>query len=86
MIEACAVGRPVLIGPSTYNFAQVAADASSAGAALTVADAAGLLGAAQKLAADDAKRISMAAAGRAFAERHRGATERTMALISRAMR
>jgi 3-deoxy-D-manno-octulosonic-acid transferase len=86
MIEACAVGRPVLIGPSTYNFAQVATDAISAGAALTVADAAGLLGAAQKLAADDAKQLSMAAAGRAFAERHRGATERTMALISRAMR
>jgi 3-deoxy-D-manno-octulosonic-acid transferase len=86
MIEACAVGRPVLIGPSTYNFAQVAADAIAAGAALTVADAAGLLSIAQNLAADDARRNAMAAAGRAFAERHRGATERTMAMIIQAMR
>jgi 3-deoxy-D-manno-octulosonic-acid transferase len=86
MIEACAVGRPVLIGPSTYNFAQVATDAIAAGAALTVADASGLLSAAQNLAADDAKRNEMAATGRAFAERHRGATARTMALIIQAMR
>jgi 3-deoxy-D-manno-octulosonic-acid transferase len=86
MIEACAVGRPVLIGPSTYNFAQVAADAIAAGAALTVADADGLVRAANNLAVDDALRISMAKAGRTFAELHRGTTERTLQLITRAMR
>jgi 3-deoxy-D-manno-octulosonic-acid transferase len=35
-IEACAAGCPVVLGPSTYNFAQAAADAISVGAALQV--------------------------------------------------
>jgi 3-deoxy-D-manno-octulosonic-acid transferase len=33
-IEACAAGCPVVLGSSTYNFAQAAADALAAGAAL----------------------------------------------------
>ena len=35
LIEACAVGRPVLIGPHTYNFEQAAAAAITAGAVKT---------------------------------------------------
>ena len=31
LIEACAVGKPVLIGPHTYNFAQASEQAVSAG-------------------------------------------------------
>ena len=39
LIEACAVGAPVLIGPSTFNFAEAAAEAVRLGAAMQVADA-----------------------------------------------
>src|SRR5262249_47543988 len=34
LIEACAAGVPVLVGPYTYNFAQAAESAIAAGAAL----------------------------------------------------
>ncbi|MGB7542550.1 MAG: lipid IV(A) 3-deoxy-D-manno-octulosonic acid transferase, partial [Burkholderiales bacterium] len=40
LIEACAAGVPVLVGPYTYNFAQAAESAIAAGAALRVSDAA----------------------------------------------
>lgn len=83
LIEACAVGVPVLIGPSTYNFAQAAADALAAGAARQVTDAEELVGAAAGLLADAEGRRRMGEAGRAFAERHRGATARTVALVER---
>ena len=39
LIEACAVGKPVLIGPHTYNFAQATELAVASGAALQVGDA-----------------------------------------------
>ncbi len=83
LIEPCAVGTPVLIGPSTYNFAEAARGAIQAGAALQADSAAALVAQALALLADDTRKKSMAAAGRRFAAQHRGATERTMALIER---
>ncbi len=82
LIEACALGKPVLLGPHTFNFAAVSDDAVAAGAALRVADAAALLEqAAQLLRADD-RRAAMGERASAFARRHRGATERTVALLA----
>ena len=86
LIEACAVGRPVLIGRSTYNFAQAAGEALACGAARQAGSAEELMEAAAMLLRDDAARGRMGEAGKAFAARHRGATDRTLALISRAMR
>ena len=81
LIEACAAGCPVLLGPSTYNFAQAAADALAEGAARQMDSAEKLVEAALALLSDQASRRAMSEAGRAFAERHRGATERTVAWI-----
>ena len=81
LIEACSVGRPVLIGPHTYNFAQAAALAIEMGAATRVDDANELIAVAQRLLADAPAREVMGQAGRAFAARHRGATARVIALI-----
>ena len=39
LIEACAVGTPVVIGPHTFNFAQATRDAVAAGACVQVDDA-----------------------------------------------
>lgn len=86
LIEACAVGCPVLIGPHTFNFAQATEDAIAAGAALRASDVASAAGEAVRLLAEPAKRKTMADAGRAFAQAHRGATERTMALIEPLLR
>ena len=40
LIEACACGCPVLLGPHTFNFAQASEQAIAAGAALRCADVA----------------------------------------------
>jgi len=86
LIEACAVGKPVLIGGSTYNFAQAADEALACGAARQVGTAEELMDAAAALLADEAACRHMGKAGKDFATHHRGATAKTLELISRAMR
>ena len=81
LIEACAVGTPVLIGPHTFNFSTVTQQAIDAGAALRIDDAAALLATAQALLADAAVVHAMAGAARGFALQHRGATARTMQML-----
>jgi 3-deoxy-D-manno-octulosonic-acid transferase len=86
LIEAAACGTPILIGPSTRNFADAARAAVSCGAARTIVDADDLVRQVQELLADDALLQTMGSAGLRFAEHHRGATARTMELLSRATR
>ncbi|MEO1766450.1 lipid IV(A) 3-deoxy-D-manno-octulosonic acid transferase [Thiobacter aerophilum] len=81
LIEACAMGTPVILGPHTFNFAQAAQDALAAGAALRVGDAGEAVRAACRLLGDPKRRAAMGQAGRQFAAAHRGATERTLAAI-----
>jgi 3-deoxy-D-manno-octulosonic-acid transferase len=83
LIEPCAVGTPVLIGPSTFNFRDAAQEALARGAALAVADASELVAQATALLADGTRRRDMGEKGKAFAAAHRGATARCMALIER---
>lgn len=82
LIEACAAGCPVLVGPSTFNFAEAAAQAIAAGAARRVADADEAIVAGLALLADPAAARAMAGAGERFAAEHRGATARTMAALA----
>ena len=81
LIEACAAATTLLIGPSTFNFAWAAEAALACGAARTVADADALVSVAKALLADAQQRLAMAEAGRDFASRHRGASERTLAIL-----
>src|ERR1700733_13729802 len=81
LIEACAVGVPVLIGPHVFNFTQATADAVVAGAALRVKDPADLARVLRELFEDRPRRIAMGAAASAFAARHRGATARTVEVL-----
>ncbi|MEX3967993.1 lipid IV(A) 3-deoxy-D-manno-octulosonic acid transferase [Paraburkholderia sp. EG286B] len=81
LIEACAVGVPVLIGPHVFNFTQATADATAAGAALQVQDPADLARALRELFNDKPRRVAMGAAAAAFASRHRGATARTVDVV-----
>ena len=83
LIEACAVGAPVVLGPSTFNFAQAAELALAAGAAVQARDAASAVDAACALLGEPERRKRMSEAGRAFCAAHRGATARTMALVER---
>lgn len=81
LIEACAAGVPVLIGPHTFNFTQATNDAIAAGAALRVDSPQSLAQGLRELFNDKARRIAMSAAAAAFAARHRGATERTVEIL-----
>jgi 3-deoxy-D-manno-octulosonic-acid transferase len=76
MIEPLAVGVPTLFGPYTFNFADAAANAVSAGAALRVDSADDLVAAVRDLLEDPARRASMQAAGQRFLGEHRGAMDR----------
>lgn len=78
LIEACAVGTPVLVGPSTRNFAEAARGAIACGAAMQIIDAPQLVAEVHRLLNDEAARQRMGEAGRQFATRHRGATQRTL--------
>ena len=81
LIEACAVGCPVIVGPHTYNFAEATQRAVESGAALQVADARGAIAAARELSQDGARARRMAQAGLEFTRAHQGATARTVELI-----
>ena len=83
LIEACALGKPVLIGEHTFNFALATDEAVAAGAALRVADAGQMLREAARLLHDTDARAAMGGQAGAFANRHRGATARTLELLRR---
>jgi len=82
LIEACAAGKPVLVGPHTYNFTQAARGAIEAGAALRVESAEELMRTAARLLQDRSALERMGERGIEFARAHQGATERVMAIIT----
>lgn len=77
LIEAAACGCPVIMGPSTFNFAEAAELSLSAGASLRVADMEHAVTAALKLVEKQDRREAMSQAALAFASANRGAAERT---------
>lgn len=81
LIEACAAGCPVVIGPHTFNFSTATVDAIDAGAALRATDEANAADIARALLDDPEARQRMASAARAFACAHRGASVRTLAVL-----
>lgn len=81
LIEPMALGKPVLMGPSDFNFADAAREAEAAGAMIRVNNATELAHAARNLLDDDLQRTAMSERALAFAGSHRGATEKTIALI-----
>src|SRR5690606_38037048 len=78
LIEACAVGLPVIVGPHTRNFEQAVADAIQEGAALRATDADNAIQLALQLL-DDPQRLSrMSEAGSYWVKQHAGAVERVL--------
>lgn len=82
LIEACAYGCPVLIGPSTFNFAEATAQAVMAGAAKRIDHAQAGVQVAVALLRDGPARRAMRQAALTFCQEHRGATERTLRALS----
>lgn len=82
LIEACALGKPVIVGPHTYNFEEAADGAIAAGAAIRVADARAGLEAAAAISGDRTRRAAMGERAAAFVAAHRGAVDRLMAWLA----
>jgi 3-deoxy-D-manno-octulosonic-acid transferase len=83
LIEACALGKSVLVGEHTFNFLDATTEAVAAGGALRVPNADSLLAEAVRLLCDAHARNEMGSRASAFASRHRGATLRTVELLQR---
>lgn len=81
LIEAAHLGKPILIGEHTFNFAQASNDAVTAGAALRVKDAHALLQNVDELLQNKSKLASMQQAARQFSDASTGATAHLMTLI-----
>jgi 3-deoxy-D-manno-octulosonic-acid transferase len=81
LIEACAVGCPVILGPHTENFKQASDDAIAHGAAVRISEAADWMAACMRLMNDLQGRALMAASGKKFADAHKGASAKVCKLI-----
>ncbi len=82
LIEPCALGVPVVLGPSVFNFQQAADEAIAVGAAVAVPHADAALHALFDWIESPAKRDAAGAKACAFVAAHRGATARTTRLLS----
>jgi len=81
LIEPASVGVPVLMGPSTYNFADASLKAFEAGAALQVTDADELVVKINQLLLDEIVRKQMGKAALNYSVVHRGASLRIVDMI-----
>ncbi|NEV60628.1 lipid IV(A) 3-deoxy-D-manno-octulosonic acid transferase [Thiorhodococcus minor] len=81
LLEAATAGVPVAVGPHTFNFAEITEMMVREGAAVRVADAAGLAALMQAWLSDAALRAQVGEQGRAVVERNRGALDRLVAVI-----
>ena len=86
LIEACAAGVPVVLGPSMFNFAEATRLALEAGAAVQASDAAGAVREALRLLSNAAVREKMATAGKRLCATHRGATQKHLDLCDELLR
>ncbi|HRO58982.1 MAG TPA: 3-deoxy-D-manno-octulosonic acid transferase, partial [Burkholderiaceae bacterium] len=83
LIEACAAGVPVVVGPHMFNFESATDQAIAEDAALRAPDPAAALRTALAIVADPVRRETMGERALAFATRHRGATARTMGALAK---
>ncbi len=78
LIEACAIGVPVIVGPHTHNFEQAAQDAIAEGAALRAASPEAALQTALQLLGDPQRLNQMSQAGAYWVRQHAGAVMRVV--------
>ena len=82
LIEACAAGTPVLVGPYTHNFAEATRLAVAAGAAMQVRDGGGLAMELQHLLDNPEALREMHSRCAGFVESNRGATDKSLQIIA----
>ena len=85
LLEACALGKPVIIGPHTFNFDQASQMAIASGAAVRVQNSDELAQSIQDLFTDTVRTAEMSQAGLRFVSSHRGATTQALLHLSQFM-
>ena len=81
MLEAAAASKPILFGPSVFNFEQIAQLLLEKDAAIQVDDADDLMKTISSLLLGDPKRQKLSENAKNLLEKHRGAIDRLMKLI-----
>jgi len=80
-IEACALGRPIILGEHTFNFQQASTDVIDSRAAIRVFDVADLMKAVDLLLTNHQVKEDMSTNALDFANQHTGATKKIVAVI-----
>jgi 3-deoxy-D-manno-octulosonic-acid transferase len=80
-VEAAALGKPIVFGPSMSNFRSIARELVECGGAVQVADEFALGGELKALLNDAGRRAAMAAAAADWQRANAGAVERTLAVV-----
>lgn len=81
LLEAAAVGTPVVFGPHMFNFEEIARATRERGAGVQIADASELPAALGDFLGNANRRFNAGEAGKRLVIENRGAVARTMALI-----
>ncbi len=81
ILEPAALGLPVFVGPSQFNFQTICEQLEEAGALQTVADERALADAVIDAFRNADKRSAMGRAGQELVQENRGALERTFAIV-----
>ena len=84
-IEACALGRPIILGEHTFNFQQASADVIDSGAAIRITDLDDLVKAMDLLLTNHPVREEMSTNALDFANQHTGATKKIVTVVLEAL-
>jgi 3-deoxy-D-manno-octulosonic-acid transferase len=85
MIEPCAIGMPVIVGPSIFNFKDAVEEGEKAGAVLRARDFAEAIAESGRLLSDRALCQEQTQNALLYAEKKRGATERTIGWLDQVL-
>ena len=85
LLEPAALGKPVIVGPHTFNTEEVATSLIDARAVLRVADETELGVAVIRLLTHEGERHAMGQAAQSVLERERGAVERTLLIVGQVL-
>ncbi len=81
LLEACAVGKPAIVGPHMFNFEEATRSALAAQAAVRVHSASEALNTGLALLKEPDRLRTMGEAGRALMQAHQGATQRILKVL-----
>jgi 3-deoxy-D-manno-octulosonic-acid transferase len=83
LLEPMAVGCPVIVGPSRFNFDHVIREATLSGGAIGAKDMADAIEKASQLLTDPLAAANVSKAGTSFCAAHQGATFKTLQAVDR---